>query len=77
MKATLKRDSSILVITLTRTAAGCHVVESRVGATVQTARQSRHGETARAAFFGRIRQALRQGWTLQPGSSRRPEGGAI
>jgi len=77
MRAHLKRNSDTLTISLTRTAAGCHVVESRIGEAVHTARQTRHGETARTAFFGRIRQAIRQGWTLQAGSSRRPEGGTI
>lgn len=76
MKSTLRKNDLTMVITLTRTAAGCHVVESRIGEAVHTARQTRHGETARTAFFGRIRQAIRQGWTLQAGSTRRPEEGA-
>lgn len=77
MKSTLRKNDLTMVITLTRLATGCHIVEARIGDTVHTARQTRHGETARAAFFGRIRQAIRQGWTLQAGSSRRPEGGTI
>lgn len=77
MKSTLRKNDLTMVITLHRLETGCHVVEARIGDTVHTARQTRHGETARSAFFGRIRQAVRQGWTLQPDSSRRPEGGTV
>lgn len=75
MKSTLRKNDLTMVITLHRLETGCHVVEARIGDTVHTARQTRHGETARSAFFSRIRQAIRQGWTLQAGG--RPEGGTI
>lgn len=66
MKSTLRKNGETMIITLHRLETGCHVVEARIGDTVHTARQTRHGETARSAFFGRIRQAVRQGWTLTP-----------
>lgn len=67
MKATLTKNNETMIITLTRLANGCHRVEARIGDLVHTARQSQHGESARVAFFGRIRAAIRLGWTLRQG----------